>query len=103
MGMEGGGSGADSRWRGLLTGGESQGEVARKGVAQGQLYAAFVPDLPGCLATGDSVEETRKLIRVAIDFHLEGMRQDGFRFRSRTRWSRGLWWMRYDGEEGSIE
>ena len=40
-------------------------------------YSAYVPDLPGCVATGDSVEETRKLIQEAIDFHLEGMREDG--------------------------
>ena len=39
-------------------------------------YSAYVPDLPGCVATGDSVEETEKLIREAIDFHLEGMRED---------------------------
>ena len=40
-------------------------------------YSAYVPDLPGCVATGASVPETRKLIREAIDFHLEGMREDG--------------------------
>ena len=41
-------------------------------------YSAYVPDLPGCVATGDSVEDTESLIREAIDFHLEGMREDGF-------------------------
>ncbi len=40
-------------------------------------YAAYVPDLPGCIATGATVEETEKLIREAIERHLAGMREDG--------------------------
>ena len=40
-------------------------------------YAAYVPDLPGCVATGDTLEETEKLIREAVEFHLEGLRADG--------------------------
>jgi predicted RNase H-like HicB family nuclease len=40
-------------------------------------YAAYVPDLPGCIATGASVEETESLIREAIEFHLEGLKADG--------------------------
>ena len=40
-------------------------------------YAAYVPDLPGCIATGKTVEETEQLIREAIEFHLRGMREDG--------------------------
>lgn len=40
-------------------------------------YSAYVPDLPGCIATGATVEETEKHIREAIEFHLEGMREDG--------------------------
>jgi predicted RNase H-like HicB family nuclease len=40
-------------------------------------YAAYVPDLPGCVATGQTVEETEKEIREAIDLHLRGMREDG--------------------------
>jgi predicted RNase H-like HicB family nuclease len=40
-------------------------------------YGAYVPDLPGCVAVGDTVEEVEKLIREAIEFHLEGMREDG--------------------------
>lgn len=40
-------------------------------------YAAYVPDLPGCVATGATVEEPEKLIREAIEFHLEGLRADG--------------------------
>ena len=39
-------------------------------------YAAYVPDLPGCVATGDTMEEIRREIREAIEFHLEGMRED---------------------------
>lgn len=40
-------------------------------------YSAYVPDLPGCIATGATVAEVKLLIREAIAFHLEGMREDG--------------------------
>lgn len=40
-------------------------------------YSAYVPDLPGCVATGKTVEETEQQIREAIEFHLEGLREDG--------------------------
>ena len=40
-------------------------------------YSAYVPDLPGCVATGTTIEEVEKEIREAIEFHIEGMRQDG--------------------------
>ncbi|RMF16346.1 MAG: type II toxin-antitoxin system HicB family antitoxin [Candidatus Dadabacteria bacterium] len=40
-------------------------------------YAAYVPDLPGCVATGDSVAEAEQLIREAIEFHIEGLREEG--------------------------
>jgi predicted RNase H-like HicB family nuclease len=40
-------------------------------------YAAYVPDLLGCVATGETVEETEREIRQAIEFHLRGMREDG--------------------------
>lgn len=40
-------------------------------------YSAYVPDLPGCVATGSTVEETERAIREAIEFHLEGLREDG--------------------------
>jgi predicted RNase H-like HicB family nuclease len=40
-------------------------------------YAAYVPDLPGCIATGASVQETESLIREAIEFHSEGLKTDG--------------------------
>ena len=39
-------------------------------------YAAYVPDLPGCVATGATVEETEQLLREAIELHVEGMRED---------------------------
>jgi predicted RNase H-like HicB family nuclease len=40
-------------------------------------YSAYVPDLPGCVATGGTVEEVGSQIREAIELHLEGLRQDG--------------------------
>jgi predicted RNase H-like HicB family nuclease len=40
-------------------------------------YGAYVPDLPGCVATGATIEETEALLREAIDMHLEGIREDG--------------------------
>jgi predicted RNase H-like HicB family nuclease len=43
----------------------------------GPNYSAYVPDLPGCVATGTTIEETEREIREAIEFHLEGMREDG--------------------------
>jgi predicted RNase H-like HicB family nuclease len=39
-------------------------------------YSAYVPDLPGCVATGATVDETEQAIREAIEFHLEGLRAD---------------------------
>lgn len=43
----------------------------------GTNYSAYVPDLPGCMATGGTVAETETLIREAIELHLSGMREDG--------------------------
>ncbi len=40
-------------------------------------YGAYVPDLPGCVAVGDTREETLKLIREAIELHLQSMQADG--------------------------
>ncbi len=40
-------------------------------------FSAYVPDLPGCVAAGQTVEETETLIREAIAFHLDGIREDG--------------------------
>jgi predicted RNase H-like HicB family nuclease len=43
----------------------------------GSNLAAYVPDLPGCVATGESKEEVERLIREAIELHLEGLAEDG--------------------------
>ncbi len=40
-------------------------------------YAAYVPDLPGCVATGQALEEIETQIQEAIQLHLRGMREDG--------------------------
>ena len=40
-------------------------------------YAAYVPDLPGCVATGVTVEETEREMREAIALHIRGMQEDG--------------------------
>jgi len=40
-------------------------------------FGAYVPDLPGCVAAGETREEVMKLIREAIEFHVEGLREDG--------------------------
>ena len=40
-------------------------------------YSAYVPDLPGCVATGKTRDEVAQRIREAIAFHLEGMQEDG--------------------------
>jgi predicted RNase H-like HicB family nuclease len=43
----------------------------------GRNFSAYVPDLPGCVATGASVEEAQAEIRKAIAFHIEGLLEDG--------------------------
>jgi predicted RNase H-like HicB family nuclease len=40
-------------------------------------YSAYVPDLPGCVATGESVDDVEREIRNAIRFHIDGLREDG--------------------------
>ena len=40
-------------------------------------YAGYVPDLPGCVATGKTPEETERLLREAVALHLEGLMEDG--------------------------
>ena len=40
-------------------------------------YSAYVPDLPGCVATGATLEETERMIREAIELHVQGLRADG--------------------------
>ncbi|MGH9558356.1 MAG: type II toxin-antitoxin system HicB family antitoxin [Bryobacteraceae bacterium] len=41
-------------------------------------WAAYVPDLPGCVATGATLAETRRLIAEAIGFHIEGLQRHGY-------------------------
>jgi len=43
----------------------------------GNNYSAYVPDFPGCIATGKTIEETKRNMQDAIAFHLRGMREDG--------------------------
>jgi predicted RNase H-like HicB family nuclease len=43
----------------------------------GDNYSAYAPDLPGCIATGNTVKEAEQEIREAIKFHIEGLREDG--------------------------
>ena len=43
----------------------------------GENFSAYVPDLPGCIATGDTASEVEQQIREAISFHLDGLREDG--------------------------
>ncbi|MFZ1091409.1 MAG: type II toxin-antitoxin system HicB family antitoxin [Xanthobacteraceae bacterium] len=40
-------------------------------------YSAYVPDLPGCVATGDTIETVEREIRDAIRFHIQGLQQEG--------------------------
>ncbi len=40
-------------------------------------YGAYVPDLPGCVAVGETMDEVRRLIAESIQFHIEGLRKDG--------------------------
>ncbi len=48
--------------------------IIEKGPAS---YGAYVPDLPGCVAAGETEAEVRRLIEQAIDFHIEGLRLSG--------------------------
>ena len=43
----------------------------------GANWSAYVPDLPGCVAAGDTRRSTARLIREAIEFHIAGMREEG--------------------------
>jgi predicted RNase H-like HicB family nuclease len=40
-------------------------------------YSAYLPDLPGCVTTGETIEELKHNMREAIELHLEGLREDG--------------------------
>ena len=43
----------------------------------GSNFSAYVPDLPGCVATGATIDEVQREMREAIALHIEGMREDG--------------------------
>ena len=43
----------------------------------GENYSAYVPDLPGCVATGATVEAVEQEMREAIRFHIDGLKADG--------------------------
>ncbi len=43
----------------------------------GDNYSGYVPDLPGCVATGESVADVERGLREAIRFHIEGLKEDG--------------------------
>ena len=45
--------------------------------ASARNFSGYVPDLPGCVSTGDTREECERNLTEAIEFHLEGMREDG--------------------------
>ncbi len=40
-------------------------------------FSAYLPDLPGCIATGQTLEEVKQRMREAVELHLQGMREDG--------------------------
>ncbi len=40
-------------------------------------FAGYVPDLPGCVSTGDTIEEAKQNLQEAIRFHIEGLEEDG--------------------------
>jgi predicted RNase H-like HicB family nuclease len=40
-------------------------------------YGAYIPDLPGCIAVGETLEDVERLIREAITFHLDGLKAEG--------------------------
>ncbi len=48
-------------------------------------YSAYVPDLPGCIATGASIDEVEREIRDAIRFHLDGLKENGLPIPAPTR------------------
>jgi predicted RNase H-like HicB family nuclease len=45
--------------------------------APGSNYSAYAPDLPGCIAAADTLDEVTHLMREGVEFHIEGLREDG--------------------------
>jgi predicted RNase H-like HicB family nuclease len=50
-------------------------------------YSAYIPDLPGCVSVGDTQDEVKAEIREAIEFHLEGTREDGAPIPKPSSWA----------------
>ena len=50
-------------------------------------WGAYVPDLPGVIAAGDSREEVESLIREAVEFHIEGLKAEGFAVPPPSSWA----------------
>ncbi len=50
-------------------------------------YSAFSPDVPGCGSTGKTKEEVERNIQEAIQFHLEGLREEGYEIPEPSRYS----------------
>ncbi len=53
--------------------------LARMSKDPGSDWSASVPDLPGCVATGETLDTTLRRIQAGIELHLQGMRQDGIK------------------------
>ena len=53
-------------------------------------FSAYVPDLPGCVATGNTVEDTERSIREAIEFHLDGLKEGQWRLLTEDEIEKGL-------------
>lgn len=53
-------------------------------------YAAYVPDLPGCIATGKSQVQVERNIREAIAFHLDGLKRDGESIPPPSAWTESV-------------
>jgi len=51
--------------------------IYEQGSAEEENWGAYVPDLPGCISTGDTLDEVRRNIREAVQLHLEGMAAEG--------------------------
>jgi predicted RNase H-like HicB family nuclease len=56
----------------------------------GSNFSAYSPDLPGCVATGETREETEKNMYEAIQLHMEGLREDGLPIPSSESWAEYL-------------
>jgi predicted RNase H-like HicB family nuclease len=56
----------------------------------GSNFSAYSPDLPGCVATGETREETEKNMYEAIQLHMEGLREDGLPIPSSESWDEYL-------------